>query len=620
MKQLKMNKSEFAGLSYKELQAIASEYHVPGNIKKKILIKVLDAIKAGNDLEVAKLLSDVQNTRKKRTKKLKPNKSMEKPIASSSHFSNYPAENYLLQPQNIPTSSEERVTKDDKLFVPNYADFRQFFMRSGYQNDIKLNERSYMNPSVVDLRVAEASLVQAIPLDLHRGKNLFMAPEQDISNVNYQIIDTDNNFQTPLILKKMLQAPMGVNLKEIASSDGMCKIISKEENVSNNFMDDSDTLTAESETNENDDVDNNDNYFCIINNEKNSFNLHSNVGLQDGINEVNSNGNFMGDNENQYRVIYQSENQYQKWPDSNSLHQHQLFPNTEMYQNFYFDNLQANKNNTQNPYDFINNQVPYDINQIVSNPSDTYYNENSFPQLNNHIYHNNYNQKDNDIDHGYYPQCLQDNKDFLPGFNSTQSNSFGNLMENEGSNRSGGYYLGYENATEFAGNNHLINTNLVNNTNTNGNHCNNVDKFMLNQSKDCLGEYWPHWTQSNTELSAFRETNQHLENVLNLHDPTKVDTTKIQQTSSVYCYAAPVVSPKPLTDLAKVCSQQKRFIAEARRNYFSKYQMYNDSSTGRNMANSHASNDINQKQDNHDNQSVQDANKNIISAEIDFAI
>lgn len=89
--------------------------------------------------------------------------------------------------------------------------------------------------------------------------------------------------------------------------------------------------------------------------------------------------------------------------------------------------------------------------------------------------------------------------------------------------------------------------------------------------------FWPRWTA---------QVNKSLENILNYHAAGKqVDYGKLNQTSCVYCYVAPIVSHR--SSLANnTCSQIRRYTAEQRQHSFAPYWMlYNDTSQGMRMTN-----------------------------------
>lgn len=76
-----------------------------------------------------------------------------------------------------------------------------------------------------------------------------------------------------------------------------------------------------------------------------------------------------------------------------------------------------------------------------------------------------------------------------------------------------------------------------------------------------------------------------LENTLNFINNKRMELSKRDQTSCVYCYIAPIVSHTSISSHV-TCSQKARFVAEYRQHSFSPYWLlYNDSSCGMRMAN-----------------------------------
>lgn len=76
-----------------------------------------------------------------------------------------------------------------------------------------------------------------------------------------------------------------------------------------------------------------------------------------------------------------------------------------------------------------------------------------------------------------------------------------------------------------------------------------------------------------------------LENILNFISNKRIDLSKLDQTSCVYCYIAPIVTHTPVSSSIS-CSQKEKFVAEYRQHSFSPYWLlYNDTSCGMRMAN-----------------------------------
>ncbi|XP_043270927.1 putative uncharacterized protein DDB_G0282133 [Venturia canescens] len=295
------NDHDLTHLSYKELQALASVYQVPGNIKKHLLIRTLQAKQSGNQLEVERMLTEVRQTRKKRVKKQKlTNMGVPSPI----HSPNYRVTDDRYYARHQPpyqwVGAEEEITmkEDGVMKVPNYMEFQQFLFhrlqRDQYQMLHSLSENEVgQGPSIVDLRTgAGSSVPHLLNMETDNVKSsVTMDPnsfDRPSSEMELQIIENpnENNQTRPELLKKLLEAPVGANLGEIASPDANSPRIWSVDQYANsgNPVDDSDTLTAESDT-ENDELwdpsnnnnNNNDNnnsnnamhYYDALNNSKN---------------------------------------------------------------------------------------------------------------------------------------------------------------------------------------------------------------------------------------------------------------------------------------------------------------------------------------------------------------
>lgn len=75
-----------------------------------------------------------------------------------------------------------------------------------------------------------------------------------------------------------------------------------------------------------------------------------------------------------------------------------------------------------------------------------------------------------------------------------------------------------------------------------------------------------------------------LENILNIISTKRIDLSKLDQTSCVYCYIAPIVTHTQVSS-SVTCSQKERFVAEYRQHSFSPcWLLYNDTSSGMRMA------------------------------------
>ncbi|XP_014230929.1 uncharacterized protein LOC106655194 [Trichogramma pretiosum] len=234
---------DLAVLSYKELQALAAKYRVPGNIKKQSLLQVLYAAKAGNLLEVSKLLSDLKKNRKKRIKKLKLQSEGE--VQSNSTLQDSPElivqqDPFLfsMQPQHqqqypfqwVGAEEEVNTNKYDPLKCNlSYNDIKQLILSSSKDR----NNNGSLLDEIIDLRTEAPTITN--------HTNTLVTQSEDSSA------------RMSLLLKKMLQAPVGANLGEIASpvSNWPLDTYQIREQPS---PDNSETMTAKSDINENDEI------------------------------------------------------------------------------------------------------------------------------------------------------------------------------------------------------------------------------------------------------------------------------------------------------------------------------------------------------------------------------
>lgn len=181
------------------------------------------------------------------------------------------------------------MSKDDDKF-PHYEEFKQFLLKR-IQREFQAcdNNNNQMQDlhldTIVDLQNAPMSPnLQMIPLDGQNYLKSNLINDTDplaISSADrssYQVLkEPEGSSQGSFLLKRMLQAPVGANLGEIASSLFWAS----------NLLDNSDTLTAESESNENEDreldeelaleeqfADTNANDYCLLKNNKGEYLLN----------------------------------------------------------------------------------------------------------------------------------------------------------------------------------------------------------------------------------------------------------------------------------------------------------------------------------------------------------
>ncbi|KAL6435164.1 hypothetical protein ACFW04_005331 [Cataglyphis niger] len=579
-----MNVGDITQLSYKELQALALRYHIPGNVKKKALIKVLQAAKSGNELEFDRLLQELRKSRKRKTRKLKESRLgiTSTPLHSPDYMMTdddyYCHQQQQQPPQQQPAyqwigAEEEIVSKDDDSKIPHYEEFKQFLLKR-IQREFQAcdnNNNQVQDLSIVNLRTTSMPPnLSTVPLDesSYSKANLInhIDPLAISSNgrSSYEIIkEPENGSQGSFLLKRMLQAPVGANLGEIASSIFW----------TSNLLDNSDTLTAESENNENEnELETNTNeYYGLLKNTRGDFVLNDANLMSQQVP-----GAMTGDD--QYRFSADVDNRpnpYQNWtitsvmemPDSD-------LQSSKVYHAIYYNNTQqdlavttANADNnltyqyqTDTVYNGSQNFFNIDAqdasnyatgtDMIVNDPNDIYYLQN-------------FGKHSGEMGTSYFR-----NVDTF-GQNNAQQNTYMNDQQ---------YQYHYPRFTQET--NTTLNERLDQQQNNVPGMENDVnhgtDAANMQRPANGIEPYWPKWTT---------ETNN-LENILNYHMSKQVDYSKLSQTSCVYCYMAPIVSQRSTLTNNGRCSVERRYTAEQRQHSFSPYWMlYNDASQGMRMTN-----------------------------------
>ena len=201
-------RQRYSRLSYKELQALALRYRVPGNIKKKLLVKVLQAAKGGNENEVGRLLQDLKQTRKRKVRKVKTGKLLGL-TSTPLHSPDYVMADDYYYPQQQPPyqwvgAEEEIVSRDDDSRIPHYEEFKQFLLKK-IQREFQTydtNNNQVQDSTIVDLRTATVSSdVQKVPLDIsnYSKSNIIAVNNADSfvyqpnDHVEYQTLEDPNN-------------------------------------------------------------------------------------------------------------------------------------------------------------------------------------------------------------------------------------------------------------------------------------------------------------------------------------------------------------------------------------------------------------------------------------------
>ncbi|XP_003696113.1 uncharacterized protein LOC100869519 isoform X1 [Apis florea] len=615
-----MNSNDISNLSYKELQALALRYRVPGNIKKKLLVKVLQAAKGGNENEVGRLLQDLKQNRKRKVRKVKIRKLglTSTPLHSPDYGM---ADDYYCPQQQPPYqwvgAEEEIASRDEDNKIPHYEEFKQFLLKR-IQREFQTydaNNNQIQDSTVVDLRTATVSSdMQKVPLDIsnYTKSNIVAVNNVDTSiyqpndNVEYQTLeDTNSNIQGSILLKKMLQAPVGANLGEIASPV-LGRFWTMEQYQSNTLLDNSDTLTAESDNQDNEEnLENNTECYGFLNGIKGEYFLNEPTFVK-SVEEIGQQISNVLTNENI--------NQY-KYPNTN-IDMHQVYENwtitnvmdatgnsyatsdvqpTKVFQTMYCDNIISdslnkpiNDENLTCQYRMTETVHPYNSNQnlLNLNPSE----ENQYCETN--IISNDQSNCNN----SYYLQNLIKCSTETTGEYLQYTHSFSNANIDQET------YTSTTSQT-FSNNNHY-NTNLPyeyscshNNQSTiplsenlgqSEQNCNSIIQTESNnhipvitdkiQTNGILDPFWPKRISKMPPDSI-------LENILNFISNKRIDLSKLDQTSCVYCYIAPIVTHTPVSSSIS-CSQKEKFVAEYRQHSFSPYWLlYNDTSCGMRMAN-----------------------------------
>ena len=621
-----MNGNDISRLSYKELQALALRYRVPGNIKKKLLVKVLQAAKGGNENEVGRLLQDLKQTRKRKVRKVKTGKLLGL-TSTPLHSPDYVMADDYYYPQQQPPyqwvgAEEEIVSRDDDSRIPHYEEFKQFLLKK-IQREFQTydtNNNQVQDSTIVDLRTATVSSeVQKVPLDIsnYNRSNIIAVNNADSfvyqpnDHVEYQTLeDPNNNLEGSVLLKKMLQAPVGANLEEIASPvmSGY-RLWTMDQYQPNNLLDNSDTLTAESDNQDNEEnLENNAECYELLSGIKGGYFLNEPTFVKNvaGIPQQISNV-LTNENVNQYR--YSSTNidmhpDYENWTITNVMDGTDTTctasdaQSSKMFQTMYYDNIGSDSlNKPMNDetvtcqYRTAGNVPSYSSNHNLLNlnppEENQYYETNIIPSV------------ESDSGNTYYLQNIVKYNTEANGEYLQSTHTFSDANMNQGTYTSSASTI----SQAFSNNNHY-NSDLTydyscsHNTQgtiplsgnveqsysvtaqTESSINKNVSSAAHNaQTNGILDPFWP---KKLSKTSA----NPILENILNLISSKRIDLSKLDQTSCVYCYVAPVVTHTPVSS-SLTCSQKERFVAEHRQHSFSPHWLlYNDTSCGMRMGNS----------------------------------
>ncbi|XP_076650472.1 uncharacterized protein LOC143357766 [Halictus rubicundus] len=618
-----MNGNDITRLSYKELQALAIRYRVPGNIKKKLLVRVLQAAKGGNENEVDRLLQDYKQNRKRKVTKLK-NRSLlgltSTPLDSPDYVM---ADDYYFPQQQPPyqwvAAEEEIVSRDDENRIPHYEEFKQFLLKR-IQREFQTcdaNNNQIQDPSIVDLRTATVSCeLQKDPLDtINYSKSNIIAVSnaesfvyQPNDHVEYQTLeDTSSNVQGSVLLKKMLQAPVGANLGEIASPvvSGY-RVWPMDHYQSNDLLDNSDTLTAESDNEDNEEnFESNTECYGLLSSIKGEYLLNETAFVKN-VDEIGQQISSVLTNENVNQFKYSSSNvdmqqDYENWTITNVMDSNEAnctssgVQSSKIFQSMYYDNIGPNPLNKPInddsltcQYNMVENVPTYNCNQNLLNLNSTeenqYYDTTIIPSVQSDTTNSCYLQnliKYSTETSGEYLRSTRSfsnaNQDlYSPAVSQTFSNI--NHYNSVPPYEYAGAYSNQRNVSLPANLEQQpqnCTTSVQSDSNVNKVNSGTLDKM---QTSGLLDSFWP---------TKFPKTpgDPVLENILNLIDTKRVDLSKLDHTSCVYCYIAPIMSHTPVSS-SVVCSQKEKFIAEYRQHSFTPHWLlYNDTSSGTRMAN-----------------------------------
>lgn len=283
------------------------------------------------------------------------------------------------------------MSREDDSKIPHYEEFKQFLLKR-IQREFQAcnnnnNDNQVEDLNIVNLRTAQMSPnLQAIPLvepsypkaNVINDTEPILISSSDRSS--YQMLkEPEGGSQGSYLLKRMLQAPVGANLGEIASSLFWAS----------NLLDNSDTLTAESEGNENEDQlnANTDEYYNLLRNSKDEFLLNEANLMPQQVSSVDNQCRYPGDLNNR-------PNSYQNWTSAMEVPDDTL-QSSKMFHAIYYNNTDsivaaANADNNltyqtdtacndgQNFYNFNTQDVTYatSTDMTVNVPSDIYYLQN----------------------------------------------------------------------------------------------------------------------------------------------------------------------------------------------------------------------------------------------------
>ncbi|XP_044010021.1 probable serine/threonine-protein kinase clkA [Aphidius gifuensis] len=533
-----------------------------------------------------------------------------------------------VQDYDWETQKKERLTRDDELqkyLLMNQMLNNRLMKYNNYQKNKKTKNSERQSPSIVDLRVANDKTISTtsdMPLELICPQANKLSPKiykqeelSEVENLNNQVLDISKR---TVLLKKMLQAPTDKNINEQTNINNIYKLIAANKIITHDNGTNSDTLTANSDDNdyqnnywndekhENLEIDFNDelksSYNCLIDpidtttttdNNNNSYNYGSDNN-QDWknycanntvpkINDAAGNNNIINNQINFNRN--DAYNNYSSGQMNNGNGNY--YQNIIQQDHIYSQNL-SNVNDTNNCFqpcvyqNYTNNNLAGIGNDINGANGTSVAHGGAL--LSSHSLRANYSEQSSDFNsHKYYHDTLLTNHDIYDKRNANIQDDNNFESDNYWQQTMNQHYNGY-NYQEQMGFNHF--NSITQSTGNNSSVINDtLDTFWprksLNIANSISSSSLSSSSSSSTTSSSF-----YIENILNIRkNDNEFDGTKLKQTSSIYCYAAPIQTPKETSTL--VCSQKKSFIAEERSaSLTTNYLMYDDTTTGRNLANS----------------------------------
>ncbi|KAJ8686315.1 hypothetical protein QAD02_022109 [Eretmocerus hayati] len=597
---------DLSAMSYKELQALAVKHQIPGNIKKLMLVKILRAVNCGNTPEVTRLLSDLKKNRKKRTKRIKISRadessSLEMTMQDSFDFTNgkddysFPMQqHYHRQQPQYPFSwvrGEDEVTNSSRQDIPKrnltYEEIRQFVFYNShnlYNNHDPNNNSALMN-EIVDLRT-DATTSQHHPTMSNSFITSNHSQQHFFHSSGYDSADN----KMSILLKRMLQAPVGANLKEIATPDPNWSLDAR--NLRESSPDDSETMTAKSDINESEEVWNDDVTATSQDFPALGFDNELNYG-DDSLNRRTENATSFYESslnnglelsydqrhpQYQFNMIPQADSQEncRSWLASSSLdipttsnfnpkidtvHQFQNFENASVMASGPCDSsvIQRKPRFGQDEHPYLSSPLP-DLQLDTSN----YYRIAS-------------DVKSPEPQH-FYPQVyppLMDNPNFGHEMNNSQHQRYEHHQQKFASSLYHGefgqnpYYLNdyqqqQSDATSRPDQTPVSATsNLLPEIQDQHAHerfaevSSSVQSHPANHSPSMFDAYWPHWNPSDRSNMVSTTGGRSLENTLNLCTPNYVDFSKLNETCSVYSNTAPVMTLRKSSDLLPTTLESK---------------------------------------------------------------